>query len=187
MMPTLECDVLDLLINPPSSPGWLCFQLEEALMRLHFCHLGVNSVRGESSQYRVCGPVLCSLFASPVDGMNEDQEETVGSIFFVGIHDRKTILYVFHGIINEHYYSVFSIFQCHSNVFVDLNANFINKKSLMGVFVVFYISWFETNFVLYFNPTLVMWSSDLRAQQKPRLYPLVSGWNANNVAERLFD
>lgn len=72
--------------------------------------------------------------------MNKDQEQTVELIFFVETHNRKLPdckCLFFHGIINKIYYSVFSIFRCHSNVSVDLNANFINKKSLMSVFVIF--------------------------------------------------
>ncbi|KAM7374269.1 hypothetical protein PAMP_006937 [Pampus punctatissimus] len=103
---------------------------------------------------------------------------------------------------------LFIIFQCHSVVFVDLNANFIKEKPLKG----FNLASFKCTLKYYFDILrfIVLFSFIrcwLCSQQKcfcflpPKLHkqlpanwlvcsqqhPLVSKWNANNTAELLFD
>lgn len=87
-------------------------------------------------------------------------------------HNRKLpdSKYVFYCISNEFYYSVFSIFQCHSNVSVDLNANFINKQSLMSICVIF-----NSLVCADLQPLLVMLSSNNSASpQSSTTAPAVS-------------
>lgn len=139
-------------------------------------------------QRDICGLGLCWPLACTGFKRNKDQERTVELIFFVEIHNRTLpdVKYIFHGISYEFYYTVFSIFQCHSNVSVDLNANFINKKSLMSICVIFKFTglhFFRLHW-LYGLPTVLC---HLGAAQQPQPYPPVPGWNANNMVERLFD
>lgn len=91
-----------------------------------FCHLGVKSVRGESLRAlfgRICAGRL--LFAG--FRRNKDQERRSRIDFLCRKPQKETYLIlknVFHGISYEFYCSVFFIFQCHSNVFVDLKCQF---------------------------------------------------------------
>lgn len=109
-------------------------------------------MRGESLWTlfaRICFGRLLLLVS---DGTRTKREEAE-LIFFVEIHKRKLpdLKNVFHGISYEFYCSVFFIFQCHSNVFVDLNANFLNKKSLTSVCVVFKCIFFRTFSLRWFH------------------------------------
>lgn len=128
----------------------------------------------------LCWPLCFCWFQTK----NKDQERTVELIFFVEIHNRKLpdLQDVFHGISYEFYYSVFSIFPCHSNVFVDLHANFINKKSLMSI-CMSSLNLLSSVPSAYAGYIVFKQLRCLRAAQKPRPYPLVSGWNANNTVE----
>lgn len=102
---------------------------------------------------------------------------------------------------------LFIIFQCHSVVFVDLNANFIKEKSLewfnlvsfkctlKGYFDILKLSVLCSfircpKMVCAFCPKATHTHTQCTAANRlarSQQYPLVSGWNANNAAEPLFD
>lgn len=81
----------DLLINPPSSPGWL--RLQHLQVRRDANISALLSSRSEVCVQRVlvdiCGLGLCWPLACTGFKRNKDQERTVELIFFVEIHNRK--------------------------------------------------------------------------------------------------
>lgn len=132
----------------------------------------------------VC-PDLCRPLAFAGFRRNKDQEREAELIFFVEIHKRKLpdLKNVFHGISYESYCSVFFIFQCHSNVFVDLNANFLNKKSLTSVCVVL-----KCFFLPYLQPTLVPWPSNHRvAEEQHKSRSRIRWFQGGMLTTWLFD
>lgn len=164
----------DLLINPPSSPGWL--RLQHLHVRRDSDISALLSSRSEIYVQRVlvgvCDLGLCWPLAFTGFKRNKDQERTVELIFFLEIRKLPDLKYVFHGISYDSilYFPFFSAIQ----MSVDLNANFINKKSLMSI-----VSSLNllvcADFLPYLQPTLLQPTvlHHLRAAQKPQPYPLI--------------
>lgn len=129
----------DLLINPPSSPGWLRLQRLHVQRDAHISALlsSQSEICVQRVLVGVCGLALCWPLPFTASRRNRDQERTVELIFFVAIKEnrkRPDLKYVC--LSYGFCYSVFFTFRCHSHVPVNLNANFPNKKSLRSICVV---------------------------------------------------